>query len=84
MNKTVKALIFGSTIAAVGLSAAVVLMPPAPVVKLQPVVVTAQRMPAKDVVRIATVEVTASRAQVLAAQTQEAGKQAAAASNPKI
>jgi hypothetical protein len=48
------------------------------------VIVTAQRLPVQEAVRIATVEVTASRAQVLAARVQEAGKQAAAASDPRL
>lgn len=84
MNTTSKALIFGTAVAALGLGAAVLMLPKAPVVKLEPVVVTAQRAPVAQVVRFATVEVTASRAQAVALSAQEQTKQAAAASEPRI
>jgi hypothetical protein len=83
MNQTTKALVTGSVVAALGLAAAVWMVPqqpvaPAdPVVKLGQVVVTAQRLPS-PVVKLATVEVVANRADVLAAQALEQGKQAAA------
>jgi hypothetical protein len=78
MNTTVKALVFGVAVAAAGLGAIAVAAPAAPVIKLDAVVVTAKRLPTQEAVRLATVEVTASRAQVLAAQALEASKQAAA------
>jgi hypothetical protein len=82
MKITSKALMFGVAMAATGLGVIAAVMPAAPVVKLAPVVVTAQRLPADEVVKLATVEVTASRAQVFAAQALEAGKQAAARATP--
>jgi Flp pilus assembly protein CpaB len=82
MKTTSKALMFGVAMAAAGLGVLAAVMPAAPVVKLEPVVVTAQRLPVGEVVKLATVEVTASRAQVLAAQALEAGKQAAARATP--
>jgi hypothetical protein len=85
MNTTLKALIVGTVIATTGLVAVASLPPAVPVYKLDSVVVTAKRLPVeRDVIRLATVEVTASRADVMAAQAEENSKQAAAASNPRI
>jgi hypothetical protein len=85
MNATTKALMFGAAIALAGLGAVSALTQHTAVVKLEPVVVTAKRLPAQEqIVKLGTVEVTASRVQLLAAQAQEDSKQAAAASNPRI
>jgi hypothetical protein len=83
MNTTVKALIVGTVIAAAtatALHAATL----TPVVKLEPVIVTAKRLPVQqEVIKLDTVLVTATKEQALAAQQEEASKQAATAFAPR-
>jgi hypothetical protein len=84
MNTTRKALLFGTVIAAASMAALHAATPAAPVVKLASVVVTAKRLPVQqDVIKLDTVLVTATRQDVLAAQQEEASKQAATAFAPR-
>jgi hypothetical protein len=79
MTTTVKALIVGTALALSALATAQVALQPA-VTKLDSVVVAAQRLPAQPgVVILDSVVVTATRAEALAAQFEEATKQAGVA-----
>ncbi|MFM2399784.1 MAG: hypothetical protein RL341_1941 [Pseudomonadota bacterium] len=80
MTTTLKALLFGSAIALTSLAVIEFAVATAnPVVKLEPVVVTAKRLPVEtDVIKLPTVLVTATKAQALAAAVEESSKQAAA------
>jgi hypothetical protein len=80
MTTTLKALLIGSAIALTSLAVIEFAVATAnPVVKLEPVVVTAKRLPVQtDVIKLPTVLVTASKAEALAAAAEESSKQAAA------
>ncbi|MFM2398915.1 MAG: hypothetical protein RL341_1072 [Pseudomonadota bacterium] len=76
MSTTVKALIVGTTLALTGVTL-LQNFAAAPVARLEPVVVSAKRVAVQpQVVTLDAVLVTATRADVMAAQLQEATKQA--------